>query len=106
MNVEFWRTAGIIAAAVGQTVFALLYLTYPWWKTFLGRALFFKAGALCILMDVAVFGRIYDWPAEDLTFVFLYWVLTIGVWFQFAAFLRVRLHQQPEAVSGNRVRDE
>lgn len=101
-TVEFWRTAGIIFAATGQTLFTLLYFTFPWWKEFLGRALFFKAVAFCTLVDVAVAGRIWDWPYEDAIFVGLYWFLGLGIWFQFIAFLRVRLgDRQDQAVSGN-----
>lgn len=101
-SIEFWRTAGIISTAIGQTAFALLYMTFPWWKSFLGRALFFKAAAFMLLVDIAVVGRIYDWSFEEVTFIVLYWILAIGVWFQFFAFLRVRSHsRQDRAVSGN-----
>lgn len=100
-SIEFWRTAGIIFTAVGQTAFVILYLLWPWWKNFLGRALFFKAVAFALLVDVAVVGRVVDWKYEEQTFVFLYWVLGIGVWFQFFAFLRVRVQHREAAVSGN-----
>lgn len=103
MNLDFWRTAGLALAAVGQTAFVLLYLTFPWWRQFLGRALFFKAAALALLTDVAIAGRIYDWPREEETFIVLYWVLALGIWAQFFAFLVIRLrHRQDRAVSGNR----
>lgn len=100
-TIEFWRTAGILFAAVGQTLFTVLYFTFPWYANFLGRALFFKATAFMLLVDVAVAGRVWDWPGEDAIFVFLYWVLGIGIWYQFMAFLRVRLEDRQDAVSGN-----
>lgn len=103
MGIDFWRTAGIIFTAVGQTAFVLSYLLWPWWKNFLGRALFFKAIAFAVLVDVAVIGRMIDWRYEDATFVALYWVLGFGVWFQFFSFLRVRLQHRQGAVSGNPV---
>lgn len=99
--IEFWRTFGILFAAVGQTLFTLLYFTFPWYRNFLGRALFFKAVAFMTLVDVAVGGRIWDWPYEDALFVFLYWVLGFGIWYQFVAFLRVRLEGRQDVVSGN-----
>jgi hypothetical protein len=100
-TIDFWRTAGIIFTAVGQTAFVLLYLFWPWWKNFLGRALFFKALALAVLVDVAVIGRMVDWRYEDATFVVLYWVMGFGVWFQFTSFLRVRLSRGQNVVSRN-----
>lgn len=105
-SIDFWRTAGIIFTAVGQTAFVLLYLFWPWWKNFLGRALFFKATALMLLVDVAVIGRMVDWRYEDATFVGLYWLLGIGVWTQFLTFLRVRLQHRQASVSGNEDTDE
>jgi hypothetical protein len=100
-DITFWRTAGIIFAAIGQTLFTVLYFTFPWYANFLGRALFFKAVAFMTLVDVAVAGRIWDWPYEDNIFVLLYWVLGLGIWYQFIAFLRVRLNNRQDAVSGN-----
>lgn len=98
---EFWRTVALLSAAVGQTLFVALYATFPWWEKFLGRALFFKALALGALADVAVAGRIWDWPYEDQTFTVLYWTLSLGIWAQAYAFLRVRLRHQQRNVSGN-----
>lgn len=89
-NLEMWRTITIVTAAIGQTMFVLLYMTFPWWKAFLGRALFFKACAFGILLDVAVVGRLVDWSNEDGTFVVLYGVLAVGIWAQFFAFLRTK----------------
>lgn len=90
MGIDFWRTTAIISAAVGQTLFVLLYATFPWWRTFLGRSLFFFAAALGLLLDVAVVGRMLDWKYEDNTFVCLYFLLSTGIWVQFGAFLRVK----------------
>jgi len=101
MSIDFWRTTGLLTAATGQTAFVILYATFPWWKKFLGRALFFKAVALGTLADVAILGRIFDWKYEDQTFVILYWLLALGVWAQFLAFLRVRLQHRQQQVSGN-----
>lgn len=98
-SIEFWRTSGIIVTAIGQTAFVALYITWPWWTRFLGRALFFKALAFALLVDIAVCGRIWDWAHEDATFVVLYWLLGLGVWVQFFAFLKIKL--QHRDVSGN-----
>lgn len=104
-SLEFWRTVNIVVAAVGQTAFVVLYVTFPWWRTFLGKALFFKASAFALLVDVAVVGRIWDWPHEEATFVALYGLLGVGIWAQFVAFLRVRLTDTQDEVSGNAARE-
>jgi hypothetical protein len=83
-SIEIWRTIAIVSAAVGQTSFILLYLTFPWWQNFLGRSLFFKA---------VVVGRIWDWRYEDATFVALYFTLSVGVWVQLVAFARVKFRK-------------
>ena len=53
MDLEWWRTATIATAAVGQSLLVLLYATFPWYRTFLGRALFIKALTFVLLIDVA-----------------------------------------------------
>ena len=87
----FWRTLTLVLAAFGQTLFALFYLFWPWWNDFLGRALFFKALALCLVMDVGLLARVIELPHEDWVFVGLYVMFTLGVWGQFIAFTRVYL---------------
>lgn len=99
-SIEFWRTATITFAALGQTLFVLLYLSFPWWRSFLGRALFFKAVAFGILLDVAVIGQSFDWPHEDATFVTLYGLLAFGVWVQFVAFIRTKRRGLRDALGG------
>lgn len=86
MDLEALRTITIVSAAIGQTAFVLLYLTFRWWETFLGKALFFKGLAFAALLDVAVAGRLMDWAYEDEIFIGLYIVLTLGVWAQLFAF--------------------
>lgn len=104
MSLDFWRTVMLGSVALGQTLFVVLYMTYPFWKSFLGRALFFKAIALAILVDMYMYFRLFPFENADVVFVGLYGLLAFGVWFQFFAFLRIRvLHRQGRAVSGNEV---
>lgn len=98
----FFRTAALGAIALGQTLFVLLYLTFPWWATFLGRALFGKAIALAVLIDLGILYRIHPFPYADGIFTVLYIVLAIGVWWQLFAFFRIRLAGRQDRVSGNR----
>ena len=89
-DMEFWRTTGIVTATAGQVAFALLYATFPWWDSPLGKALFFKASSFAIVLSVMVVGRTVDWPGEDTTFTVLYYVLALGIWVQAIAFFRVK----------------
>lgn len=97
---ETLRTIALITAAIGQTLFVLLYATFPWWDNFVGRALFLKAISLAALLDVLMLGRKFDWPYEDVTFVVLYLFMTAGIWWQFVAFLRVRLGSAEKQQTG------
>lgn len=101
MSLDFWRTLTLGSVAVGQTAFTLLYFTYPWWKSFLGRALFFKAVALAVLVDAYMLFRVLPFNNADRVFVTLYAFLAFGVWFQFFAFLKVKLQHRDSRVSGN-----
>jgi hypothetical protein len=88
----WWRTNTIIAAiaAIGQTVFILLYLFFPWYKSFLGRALFYKAIVLGLLLNVVAVGIAFNWPFEDESIIVLMGLVSTGIWAQNAAFIKVR----------------
>lgn len=90
LDYNFWRTAMLLGVAVGQTLFVILYATFPWYKTFLGRALFVKALTLAAITDVFIASRIWEFGSADEVFIILYFLLGFGVWFQFFAFLKVR----------------
>ena len=92
MDHDFWRTVTLGSAAIGQTVFVVLYFSFPWWKSFLGRALFYKGLILGAILDVFVVARIWpEFGAWDEIFIGLYAALAIGIWWQTAAFLVVKL---------------
>lgn len=85
-DLEWWKGVVVVTAAVGQTLFALLYMTFPWYRTFLGRALFIKAVTFAVMIDVAVAGMIWDWEHEYEMLVVLYALTTFGIWAQLTAF--------------------
>lgn len=87
---ETLRTVALGVVSLGQTLFVILYATFPWYKTFLGRALFYKAVTLAVLTDVFIVSRLVEIPHADIVFVALYLFLGYGVWWQFLAFLKVR----------------
>lgn len=98
---EHLRTISLTVAAVTQTLFVLFYITFPWFKTFLGRALFGKAVALMLIVDFAALSRWYDFGNNDQIFVVLYATLSASMVGQFAAFIRVKLEGRSNEVSGN-----
>lgn len=87
MSIFDWYTTIAVVASVGQTLFVLLYMTFPWYRTFLGRALFIKALTLTLLLDVALAGTLWDWPHEEIWIVSLYGFTAFGIWAQLTAFL-------------------
>lgn len=84
---DIWKSATLLSAAVGQTLFVGFYMTLPWWGTFLGRALFFEALALMVLIDVGLVGLALEWPGEKATIIGLYGLVSLGIWGRFVAFL-------------------
>jgi hypothetical protein len=94
-NLDTWRSIFIVFTALGQTLFVLFYMTLPWWRTFLGRALFVKATTFGLLVDTAVAGIVLDWRYEDACIVFLYGLVGVGVWGQLIAFVRQAIQSSP-----------
>lgn len=100
-SAEEWRVILFGIAAFLQTTFVLLYLTFPWYETFLGRALFGKALSLAVVMDVFLASHVFGLGAPNAMFLVLYVVLILGIGAQTLAFLRVRLAGRQNEVSGN-----
>lgn len=88
-DLDLWRTTALAMLALGQTAFALLYALFPFYQTFLGRALFYKAVTFALLADMFILTRVWTIPHADLVFVILYSLLAVGVWWQSFAFLKI-----------------
>lgn len=90
-DLETWYRITLHSMALGQSLFVVLYMTFPWYRTFLGRALFYKAFMLAVMIDLGLIATmeplLLPW---DHVFVILYALLATGIWFQFFAFLRAR----------------
>jgi hypothetical protein len=89
MNLLFWAKAAVVAMAIGQTAFVLLYGTAPWWRDAVGRALFVKSAALMTLVDAAVVALFF--PPPVWVAVAIYWLVAVGIWWQLATLVRQRL---------------
>lgn len=49
-------------ATVGQTVFVVVYACRPWWRHFVGRALFTKSVSLAAVLWATLLPRYWDYP--------------------------------------------
>lgn len=87
MSMYEWYKGIAIVASLGQTLFVVLYATFPWYRSFLGRALFIKGLTLTLLLDTALAGVLWDWSHEDVWVVTLYGFMAFGIWAQLIAFL-------------------
>lgn len=95
------RVGLFASAALLQTAFVVLYITFPWYKTFLGRALFGKAVALAVVMDTFIIARLFGMSDVDLVFTVLYGGLVLGIGAQLVAFWKVKAEGRTNEVSGN-----
>lgn len=79
-----WITAYEIALVIGataQTLFVIIYGTRPWWKHYVGKALFFKSLALMIALWVS-FGNIMfrdGYPYQTQIAVCAIWLVSITI---------------------------
>ncbi|GAW54755.1 putative phage holin [Nocardioides sp. PD653] len=109
--IAFWPIAPLLLAALPQTLFAVQYAVRPfgagqWWRDRVGRALFNKATALAIVLDLLtmhVFSA--GWPqwsfaAPEGGFAIAetigYWYVFAAVVYQYGALVRQR-HEDREA---------
>lgn len=76
-------------SAPAQTLFVLIYGTRsPWWRSLLGRALFTKALALALLLDLSLWTRIHPtWPWQLETTLVVIGLVLVGSWMQLSALL-------------------
>jgi hypothetical protein len=84
-----WTRRLVYAAAVGQTLFVVLWATLPFYRTWVGRALMIKSLSLMIYLDWAV-AVINGWVPESHRqniAVVLFGLITVGIWSQLVAIL-------------------
>jgi len=89
MNPITLSKVAVVVMAIGQTAFVLLYGFKPWWRDYVGRALFVKSLTLMILVDAAVLSLLV--PVPMWVAVGIYWLVALGIWWQLGALLRQRL---------------
>lgn len=86
-------------AAVGQTLFCVLYTTLPWWRSNVGRALFLKAVTLAIFVDAVAVRVFFPDTITQQMALYLYGLVAAAIWYQLIALIRVRLKAKQDEVS-------
>lgn len=77
---------GLIALPIN--LFTVLYaFTTPWWREWIGRALFVSSLGLMLLVDIAL---AYNWlgddyPGRDIVRLAVYSIICVGAWFKLIA---------------------
>lgn len=85
-SLETWYAIIVVSSCLGQTLFVVLYATFPWYRTFLGRALFIKALTLMIMLDVVFARVVWEVPRSEVVVVTAFGLTALGIWAQFVAF--------------------
>jgi hypothetical protein len=84
-----WTLRLYTVAAVGQTLFVVLWFLLPWWRTWVGRALMAKSFSLAIILDWALvnyhFGPFLHQQAIGLA---LFGLVALSIWLQLGAISR------------------
>lgn len=81
-----WSYLILHVSAVGQTLFVLIWVTLPFYRSWIGRALFVKSVSLAIYLDFAEV--VYWWgplPDQLLLGVLLFGLIAVGIWSQVVA---------------------
>lgn len=92
MSSDDWAVLLVEVAAPAQTAFLLIYgsgIWSKWWRSLIGRALFTKALALALLLDLTVFAELfgYDYPYHEQTTLMVVALIAVGSWLQLIALL-------------------
>lgn len=84
-----WTLRLYTAAAVGQTLFVVVWAFLPWWQTTVGRALMVKSFALMLILDwsLATY-HLGPFPHQQEIGVSLFGLVALGIWVQFGAIAR------------------
>lgn len=82
----------VIAGAIGQTAFALMYgFGTRWWRDPVGRALMVKAGGLALTLDLVTGFYIFgDYPGRSWASLAVFGLVVLGAYWQLIVFVKIR----------------
>lgn len=84
------RTWIAMSSAAGAILTAGLLAWVGFWRSFLGKMLFFAVASQAITFTLISFARMTGRGRDDLLFAIVYTILSAGIWGMFIAFLRVK----------------
>lgn len=90
MNADLLAVVLILAAAPPATLFPLLYgLTAPWWRAWIGRALFASSLGLGLLIDISLLYKVFgdNYALRDVVRLSVYFIIVCGAWLTFTAWI-------------------
>lgn len=93
----------IVAAAPAQTAFVILYgVGSPWWRSVVGRALFTKALALALLIDISVAYHFLgdNYALREVVRLSVFALIAIGTWLQLGALIYERRRRGRDRFAG------
>lgn len=73
----------IWGAAIGQTLFVAMWLSMPFWRSWIGGALMTKSAALMAVLWFWLIGFYSpEYPYRDVVREVLIGLVTVGIWWQ------------------------
>lgn len=105
MSIEEWAVWLVRVAAITQTLFVLIYgFGSPWWVSRIGRAVFIKALALGLLLDLSLLNQWIGHPYPHMEQIALAVIalVTVGSTMQLSALLVERFRPTPNDGFGSR----
>jgi hypothetical protein len=92
----FWQIAdawqrsafvAILVAAVFQSVFVVVYLSRPWWRHFVGRALALKSTSLLVVLWLTIVNTFFRYPGQKQLSTVALWLVACAIVYQLIALL-------------------
>lgn len=102
---DAWQRSALVAimvAAIIQTVFLAVYLSRPWWRHFVGRALALKSASLWVVLWLTIVNTFFRYPGQEPISSLSLWVIAAAIAYQLVALLRTpRMAYPPDDRHGN-----
>lgn len=86
-------------AALGQTLFVLLYCTLSWWRSATGRALFLSSFTLALVLDTIIVQIVLERDFPGWLYVAFFGFVAMAAWYQLITLIVVRLRAKKNEVS-------
>lgn len=88
----------ILLSAPGQVIFFTWYaLAAPWWRSWLGRALFTHGLSLALVLSLVDLAFLLGWAVPLWLITVTYGLVFLGIWAQLAAFAVIRFSTEGRA---------